>query len=157
MGFSGAAFNVVHQQEMAVGDSVKVGAYEFKLQNVSEMDSPNYFRAVAAIDVTKDGEFLETMVPERRFYHASNQPTSRVDVRNRLREDVYLVYAGQSSDGANPIVQVYINPLVNWIWLGAFVLVLGTLVALIPSKRVRRAERARTTQFKEQPVAVSGD
>ncbi len=157
VGFAGAAFNIVHQQELAVGDSVEVGGYEFKLQNISEMDSPNYFRAVAAIDVTKDGEFLETMVPERRFYHASSQPTSRVDVRNRLREDVYVVYAGQSNDGANPIVQIYINPLVNWIWIGAFLLVLGTLVALIPSKRVRRAERIRATQFKEQPVAASGD
>ena len=157
VGFAGAAFNIVHQQEMAVGDSVEVGGYDFKLQNVSEMDSPNYFRAVAAIDVTKNGEYLETMVPERRFYHASQQPTSRVDVRNRLGGDVYLVYAGQSSDGANPIVQVYINPLVNWIWIGSFMLVLGTLVALIPSKRVRRAERVRPAQLKEQPIAASGD
>ena len=157
VGFAGAAFNIVHQQEMAVGDSIEVGGYEFKLQNVSEMDSPNYFRAVAAIDVTKNGEFLETMVPERRFYHASQQPTSRVDVRNRLGGDVYVVYAGQSSDGANPIVQVYINPLVNWIWIGSFMLVLGTLVALIPSKRVRRAERVRPAQLKEQPIAASGD
>ena len=140
----GAAFNIVHQQEMAVGDSIEVGGYEFKLQNVSEMDSPNYFRAVAAIDVTKNGEFLETMVPERRFYHASQQPTSRVDVRNRLGGDVYLVYAGQSSDGANPIVQVYINPLVNWIWIGAFMLVLGTLVALI-SEQARPPGRACST------------
>ena len=157
VGFAGAAFNIIHQQEMAVGDSIEVGGYEFKLQNVSEMDNPNYFRAVAAIDVTRNGEFLETMMPERRFYHASQQPTSRVDVRNRLGGDVYLVYAGQSSDGANPIVQVYLNPLVNWIWIGSFMLVLGTLVALIPSKRVRRAERVRPAQLKEQPIAASGD
>ena len=157
VGFAGAAFNIIHQQEMAVGDSIEVGGYEFKLQNVSEMDSPNYFRAVAAIDVTRNGEYLETMMPERRFYHASQQPTSRVDVRNRLGGDVYLVYAGQSSDGANPIVQVYLNPLVNWIWIGSFMLVLGTLVALIPSKRVRRAERVRPAQLKEQPIAASGD
>ena len=156
VGFAGAAFNIVHQQELAVGESVDVGGYGFKLQNVSEMDSPNYFRAVASVDVSKDGEFLETMMPERRFYHASQQPTSRVDVRNRLREDVYLVYAGQSEDGANPILQVYINPLVNWIWIGALTLVFGTLVALLPSKRRLRVVPV-PTPLKEQPVAVSGD
>lgn len=156
VGFAGAAFNVVHQQELAVGESVGVGGYEFKLQNVSEMDSPNYFRAVASVDVSRDGEFLETMLPERRFYHASEQPTSRVDVRNRLREDVYLVYAGQSQDGSNPILQVYINPLVNWIWIGALTLVFGTLVALLPSKRPRRAVPV-PAPLKEEPVAVSGD
>lgn len=158
VGFSGAAFNVVHQEEMAVGDSIAVGRYDFKLQNVSEMDNPNYFRAVAALDVSKDGDFLETLMPERRFYHASNQPTSRVDVRHRLREDVYVVYAGQSNDGANPVVQVYINPLVNWIWIGALVLVLGTSVALVPSKSARRrVARTGAPRLKEEPVAASGD
>ena len=155
IGFAGAAFNRVHQQEMAVGDSVAVGPYEFKLQNVSEMDNPNFFRAVASIDVSRRGEFLQTLMPERRFYHASQQPTSRVDVRNRLNEDVYLVYAGQSGDGANPVIQVYINPLVNWIWIGAVLLVLGTLVALIPNKSLRRSARRAT--LKEQPVAATGD
>ncbi len=156
IGFAGAAFNVVHQEEMTVGDSIEVGRYAFKLQNVSEMDNPNYFRSVASVDVSRDGEFLETMVPERRFYHASQQPTSRVDVRNRLREDVYVVFAGVSSDGASPILQVYINPLVNWIWIGSFLLVFGTLVALMPSKSMRRALPV-VRPFKEQPVAASGD
>ena len=119
------------------------------------MDNPNFFRAVASIDVSRRGEFLQTLMPERRFYHASQQPTSRVDVRNRLNEDVYLVYAGQSGDGANPVIQVYINPLVNWIWIGAVLLVLGTLVALIPNKSLRRSARRAT--LKEQPVAATGD
>ena len=157
VGFAGAAFNVVHQQEMAVGDSIEVGPYSFQLQNVSEMDNPNYFRAVASIDVSRNGEYLETLLPERRFYHASQQPTSRVDVRNRLREDVYVVYAGQSNDGANPVVQVYINPLVNWIWIGAFLLVLGTLVALVPSRQSGRSRRPSAVRLKEHPVAASGD
>lgn len=157
VGFAGAAFNRVHQEEMTVGDVMEIGPYEFKLQNVSEMDNPNFFRAVASIDVSKRGEYLETLLPERRFYHASSQPTSRVDVRNRLREDVYVVYAGQSSDGTNPVIQVYINPLVNWIWIGSLVLVFGTLVALVPNKKVRRKRRRRVSHLKEQPVAATGD
>ncbi len=157
VGFAGAAFNIVHQEEMSVGDVIEVGPYEFQLQNLSEMDTPNYFRAVAAIDVSRRGEFLETLLPERRFYHASQQPTSRVDVRNRLREDVYVVYAGQSNDGASPVIQVYINPLVNWIWIGSLVLVIGTLVALVPSRRPRRPRRRRAPRLREGSVATAGD
>ena len=157
VGFAGAAFNRVHQEEMTVGDVMEVGPYEFKLQNVSEMDNPNFFRAVASIDVSKRGEYLETLLPERRFYHASSQPTSRVDVRNRLREDVYVVYAGQSGDGTNPVIQVYINPLVNWIWIGSLMLVFGTLVALVPNKKLRRKRRRRVSHLKEHPIAATGD
>ena len=51
-----------------------------------------------------------------------------------MSEDVYIVFAGYSNTGENPMIQVYINPLVNWIWVGAFLLVFGTLVALVPSK-----------------------
>ena len=157
IGFAGAAFNRVHQEEMAVGDSIEVGSYEFKLQNISESDNPNFARFVAAVDVTKGGEFVQTMMPERRFYHASSQPTSRVDVRSSLREDVYVVYAGQSNDGANPVIQVYLNPLVNWIWLGALLLVFGTLVALMPSKVRRAAPRVQAAGMEGQPVGASGD
>jgi cytochrome c-type biogenesis protein CcmF len=32
------------------------------------------------------------------------------------------------------IVQIYINPLVSWIWIGFWVLLLGTIVCLVPSK-----------------------
>ena len=96
-------------------------------------------------------------MPERRFYHASSQPTSRVGVRSRLRENVYVVYAGQSNDGANPVIQVYLNPLVNWIWLGAFLLVFGTLVALVPSKARRSAPRVPAAGLEGQPVGASGN
>ncbi len=157
IGFAGAAFNQVQQEELEIGDSMQVGAYDFKLQNVSESDNPNFFRAVASVDVSRDGEYLETLMPERRFYHASNQPTSRVDVRNRLREDVYVVYAGHSNDGTAPVIQVYINPLVNWIWIGSLLLVLGTLVALMPSRKPGRSPRTRPAPLKEHPVAVPGD
>ena len=157
IGFAGAAFNRVHQEEMTVGDSMEVGSYEFKLQNISESDNPNFARFVAAVDVSKGGEFVQTLMPERRFYHASNQPTSRVDVRSRLREDVYVVYAGQSNDGANPVIQVYINPLVNWIWLGALLLVFGTLVALVPNKVRQPVTRAPVAELGGQTVGASGD
>ena len=45
-----------------------------------------------------------------------------------------------SNDGTKPILQVFINPLVSWIWIGALTLVFGTLVALVPSK-VKRVHR----------------
>lgn len=39
-----------------------------------------------------------------------------------------------SNTDQKPVIQVFINPLVNWVWLGTFVVILGTLVALVPSK-----------------------
>ena len=52
----------------------------------------------------------------------------------RLNEDLYLNFAG-SGDGSNKaVIQAYIFPLVSWIWIGFWVLLIGTIVCLVPSK-----------------------
>jgi len=138
VGFAGSAFNQEAQTEVPVGESLSLGGYEFRLTDVTERETPNYSAATAMIEVVRDGEVIDTLKPEKRFYFASEQPTSEVAIRSRMNQDIYAVFAGMSNDGERPVIQVFINPLVNWVWLGGFVLVFGTLVALIPSK-VKRA------------------
>ena len=88
------------------------------------------------------------MYPERRLYKASQQPTTEVAIRPRLNEDIYLVYAGQAEESGKAVIQVYINPLVNWVWIGGLVMVLGTGIALIPS----RAPEAATPRRRKKPA-----
>ena len=74
------------------------------------------------------------MEPEQRFYKASQQPTSEVAIRRRLNEDLYLNFAGrferQSARGGSGLR----FPAGLWIWIGLWVLAIGTMVCLIPSK-----------------------
>jgi cytochrome c-type biogenesis protein CcmF len=154
IGFAGAAFNRTQQAELAVGDSLQLGSYEFRIKDVTEENGANHATFVAVVDAFKNGEYLDTLRPERRFYHASEQWTGEVAIRPRLNEDVYLNYAGTSDDGQKPILQVFINPLVTWIWIGAIVLVLGTLVALIPSKVKRIHPKTRIVGTARKPHVV---
>jgi cytochrome c-type biogenesis protein CcmF len=57
-----------------------------------------------------------------------------VAIRRRVKEDLYLNFAGVSNDNQRAVIQAYIFPLVTWIWIGFWVLAVGTLVCLIPSK-----------------------
>ena len=57
-----------------------------------------------------------------------------VAIRRRLNEDLYLNFAGSSDDGEITVVQAYVFPLVSWIWIGYWVVLVGTLICLIPSK-----------------------
>jgi cytochrome c-type biogenesis protein CcmF len=47
---------------------------------------------------------------------------------------LYLNFAGISNDNQRAVIQAYTFPLVTWIWIGFWVLAMGTLVCLIPSK-----------------------
>lgn len=58
-----------------------------------------------------------------------------VAIYSTLKEDLYVVYAGQSPDTQKPVIHAFLNPLVKWIWLGGMVVVLGTLVTLLPNRR----------------------
>ena len=134
IGFAGSAFNEHGKGEVPVGDGLQVGEYEFHLAEITEENNANYASHTAHVELYRDGELLEVMMPERRSYHASGTGTTEVAIRPRIGEDVYVVFSGISTVTGTPVIEVYVNPLVNWIWIGAFVLVFGTLIALVPAK-----------------------
>jgi cytochrome c-type biogenesis protein CcmF len=55
-----------------------------------------------------------------------------------VQEDLYLVYEGQNQDTGKPIIKVHLNPLVTWIWVGVWLMIAGTVVALIPNEAALR-------------------
>ena len=71
---------------------------------------------------------MKTLEPERRGYKASRQPTSEVAIWRRLNEDVYLNFAGVRTT-RRPSFRPMCFPLVCWIWIGFWVLLIGTLCA----------------------------
>jgi cytochrome c-type biogenesis protein CcmF len=85
------------------------------------------------------------MYPERRFYKASQTPQTMVANRSTMLQDLYLVFSGTNQDNGHPIIKAHLNPLVWWLWAGAHFLLIGTIIALIPSAagvKVARSERA---------------
>ena len=152
IGFTGAAFNRDVTAEVKVGEPFHVGNYELKIKNISDGDNENFTWQAAAIDVWKNGQFLDTLEPKREFYKASRQPVGRVAIRRRLNEDLYLNFAQMQDDKA--VIQAYVFPLVYWIWIGGLVLIFGTLVALVPSKVKLQYARTEVVGITKKHVPV---
>jgi len=134
VGFTGAAFNKDTTVELPQGGSMTLGAYTLKVVGFEEGENANYQWGRPKIAVTKNGEELPMMMPEQRFYFASQTPTHEIALRRRLNEDLYINYAGPGTNTSNVILQVYVNPLVSWVWIGYWVVLFGTIICLIPSK-----------------------
>lgn len=144
IGLSGAAFNQNKEKEMGFGDKMNIGPYTLVCRSYTQDDNPNYASEWAIIDVSKDGKPLTTMYPERRFFHASEQTSTIVANHSTLQEDLYLVYEGQNQDTGRPIIKVHLNPLVMWLWIGVWIIIAGTVLALVPNAApVRVAVPAR--------------
>ena len=133
IGIAGQAFNQSKEQEMAQGDKLQIGPYTLVGQEYTEDDNANYASEAALLDVYKDGKYITRLNPEHREYKASNQGTTIVADYSTLKEDLYVIYEGNNPDTRHPIIKAFINPLVNWLWIGVLTVVLGTGLALVPN------------------------
>jgi cytochrome c-type biogenesis protein CcmF len=143
IGFTGAAFNKDATVEVEAGSVVKIGAYDLKVGEMKTGQMENYSWGILPVEVSSGGRVIGTLAPERRFYTASQQPTSEVSIRRRLNEDLYLNFAGSATDQKRFVLQAYVFPLVTWIWLGYWVTLAGTIICLIPSKVQRQFLRTQ--------------
>jgi cytochrome c-type biogenesis protein CcmF len=132
VGLAGAAFNQQKEQELGFGEKMQIGPYTLVCDSYSQDDNPNYQIEYAVLNVYKNGKPLTQMFPARKFFKASQQPDTIVANHSTPIEDLYVIYAGKDQDTDKPIIKVFINPLVMWIWAGVWVLIFGTVVAMIP-------------------------
>jgi cytochrome c-type biogenesis protein CcmF len=152
IGFAGSVFNQDKEQEMGFGDKMTIGSYTLVCQSYTQDDNPNYGSEWAVMNVFKGGKQIATLNPERRFYKASQQTSTMVANRSTPQEDLYVVYEGQNPDTGRPIIKVHLNPLVMWIWVGVWIMIVGTVIALIPnSVPVRVSAPAR---MRAEPVGA---
>lgn len=117
------------------GESLHLGRYRLIYESLRQYELEGGDRHVteAQVSLYRDGEFLRTLRPHKDFFFSSEQSLSIPAVLSRPGEDVYILLVGWEEVGPEgSTFKIYLNPLVNWIWLGGLALVAGTLLAAWP-------------------------
>jgi cytochrome c-type biogenesis protein CcmF len=149
-------FQTQTQGSIPQGQSLKLGKYEIRYNNLQTFTSrpasktntrcgnivsqanvsfSEGEKTVATLDVLKDGRCVGTIEPSRAVYFESGQTVTTPGLRSTLEDDLYVVlvdWEDISTEGAT--FKIYRNPLVDWLWLGAILLVVSTLVAGWPER-----------------------
>jgi cytochrome c-type biogenesis protein CcmF len=76
-----------------------------------------------------------------------------------LREDLYVIYAGLNPDTGHPIIKAFVNPLVNWVWIGVLIMTFGTGLALVPNAApitARVPQTAAVSALEKQGMQPAG-
>jgi cytochrome c-type biogenesis protein CcmF len=133
IGIAGGAFNQSIEKEVGYGDSISIGPFRLICQSFTQDSNPNYETEYALFDVYKGDKKLTQLAPEHRFYLASQTSSTIVALRSTFANDLYVIYEGKNPDSGRPIIKAFLNPLMNWIWIGILLVVAGTLLALIPN------------------------
>jgi cytochrome c-type biogenesis protein CcmF len=136
IGIAGGAFNQSHEQEMGYGDTLMLGPYRLVCQSFTQDSKPEFDTEYALLDVYRGGKKITQLAPEKRIYFPSTdhaQPSTMVALHSTLASDLYVIYEGRDIDTDKPIIKVFLNPLMNWIWIGVLIVVVGTFLALVPN------------------------
>jgi cytochrome c-type biogenesis protein CcmF len=138
-----SAWKVESVQSQHIGQSVTVAGYTFTLKSVDDVPGPNYLATTGMFEVTHDGKPFATMTPAKRQYKMPPRPTTEAAIESTFWGDVYAVIGDKDASGGY-VTRLYFNPLVPWMWAGAFIMVVGGLTSLSDRRhRIGAPTRAR--------------
>ena len=147
-------FQVETQGTIAIGDSLQLSGYTIKYKEVASWDNKalgvNYTRAVVEV-YDKDGHLLGNLHPRKDFYFDSQQPMTIPGQLASMKDEVYVLLVDwEPINQAGTTFKIFVNPLVNWLWLGSLIFLVGVIIAAWPDKdpervTVRRGRRAHQT------------
>jgi cytochrome c-type biogenesis protein CcmF len=132
-GFAGEGFKQDEQVLLKPGQQAQVGDFVVRLDAVRETDDGQKQMITAHTTVFRDGEQVARMFPAKWYFRKhEDQPTTEVAIRRSFAEDIYLVMPAFDLAEQSASMEIVVNPLVNWVWVGFGFLALGTLIALLP-------------------------
>ena len=129
-------FQTETQGTISRGEQISLGDYTVSFDSLSVFDTPdgrNVARAVMSVE--HNGNYVGELHPRRDYYYESQQPMTIPGVRSTWEDDLYILLVDwQPISSAGATFKIYHNPLVNWLWLGGFVFIIGTVVAAWPDR-----------------------
>ena len=139
LGITGVkSYEVERDVRMAVGDTVTIAPYTFRLVGVEEVMGPNYKALQAKVEVLKNDQVIEVLSPQKRRYFSTAMPMTEAAIDSGLLRDLY-VSLGDPVAGDTPSwsMRVYYKPFVPWMWAGVLIMVFGGVLAAL-DRRYRR-------------------
>ena len=121
------------------GESVQIHDYSFRYDSAKPVEGPNYQAIEAQFTITRDGEPVAVLHPQKRTYRVQRSPMTEAGLEVDWNRDLFVALGEDLGDNAWS-VRVQYKPMVRFIWFGAIVMALGALIGLTDRRyRTRRA------------------
>ncbi|MCP4296409.1 MAG: heme lyase CcmF/NrfE family subunit [Proteobacteria bacterium] len=140
-GICGNYFGIESSFSFYPGETKVVGDYVLEFNKIETSMERNAQLTTVRIKVFKKGEFVTELTPAKAVYPTSQQPMTEVSIYRTVLEDLYSSVATINDDGS-ATVNIYVNPLVNFIWLSGGFVVIGILFSLTYRSPQLKATRA---------------
>jgi len=154
-------FQMETQQTLSVGESLYINGYEMRYDQLDtgQITQDGRIMDVASVSVLRNGREVAQLRPRRDFFPEAEGLNSMTiaGAHSTLENDFYVLLVGWEEISANTATfKVYINPLINLVWWGGLILILGTVFATWPSVILPARSRRRLRQQSVPYAAAKG-
>jgi len=133
-----SAFGVESDRAMREGEIIEVAGMQFEMREFREVKGPNYDAIEGVVEIRKDGKYLATVRPQKRQYLVQTSLMTEAGIHPSWNKDLFVAL-GEDLGGGAWSVRIQYKPMIRFIWIGAFVMALGGLVA-VTDRRYRRKD-----------------
>ncbi|PNH89195.1 heme lyase NrfEFG subunit NrfE [Vibrio diazotrophicus] len=137
-------YSIERDVRLAPGEHFQLNEYDFYFKGLLDRDGPNYDGYVAQFEVTKNGQYVNTLNAEKRFYNTAKSMMTEAAIDRGITRDLYIAMGERLDNSDAWAVRLYYKPFVRWIWAGGLLMSIGGILA-ISDKRYR----FRKTAMKE--------
>ncbi len=139
------------QQTLAAGESLQLGGYTMRYDrlNTNQIAEDGRIMDIAEVTVIRDGQELAHLRPRRDFFPTGAEGMNTMTISgsySTVENDFYVILVGWEPVNQNAATfKVYINPLINLIWWGGLILIIGTIMAAWPREILPERVRQQST------------
>jgi cytochrome c-type biogenesis protein CcmF len=155
----GIVASTVYQQQtqetINPGETITLGGLTMQYNDAFQAEADDgRGMVIANVSVFKGGQKVADLRPRKDLFGGGSMPMTIAGQYTTLESDFYILLTNW--EGERATFKVYLNPLINLIWWGSLILILGTLVAMWPTPErdslLRRSESASPGQLQ-----IAGD
>lgn len=114
-------------QNIAVGQSIFVGGYQFQFKELQLSAESNYTTEKAIIHVSQNSKSGFDIITERRLYMARQQLMIEPGISWGWLRSWYVVLGEKTGDDRYAM-RFYVQEGIQWIWGGGFIMCIGVLI-----------------------------
>jgi len=131
---------------MKNGETQTINGYDFRFEGIKPFRGPNYIAKIGQFYVSKDGQEVAHLTPEKRLYLAQGAIMTEASISINPVRDIYISLGEQLNEEdmqAGWSIRVYFKPFVQWIWLGCVLMSLGGVLTMVDKRyRITRKTKA---------------